>query len=64
MVVPAKLFWSTELQSCHVTLKQILLDVFLISAVLQINGYSSGGVREEYYLEILHVQLDRSFLIM
>lgn len=60
----AKLCQSTDLQSCYVTLKQILLDVFLIIAVLQINGSSSGGVREEYNLEILLVQIDRAFFIM
>lgn len=58
----AKLFWSSELQSYCVTLKQILLDVFLTIANLQINGYIATGIRQEYYLAILHVQPDLFWL--
>lgn len=51
-----KLFWSSDSQSYCVTLEQILLYVFLTIANLQINGYIASGIRQEYYIAILHVQ--------
>lgn len=44
------------------TLEQILLDVFLTTANLQINSYTASGIRQEYYLAILHVQPDLFWL--
>lgn len=57
-----KLFWSSEMQFYCVTLEQILLDVFLTTANLQINSYTASGIRQEYYLAILHVQPDLFWL--